>query len=257
MTDRLQTDAYGRVVRNGRVLDAPVHVDGYDRDGRRQVAEDLPHGVSPDDLLRSHGWDPVRPVAAERDLGDPHGIVLTYVLDRREDGPIPLPAPRVAVDEGIVLDPARPPLVRTRVAAYAVVHGPRGVLLTVNSERTNAQGTYGLPGGGIEPGEDPEAAVVREVWEETGQDIYRPRLVAVLSQHWIGMSPKGVLEDFQAVRLVYGAELQRAQDLVVHDAGGTTEAAEWVTPARLPAIPLAPAWAGVRDHLGTVPHRSV
>ena len=58
----LSEDEYGRVVRHGRVLDSPVQVDGYDHDGRRRVAIDLPHGVTPEDLLRSHGWEPGAPL---------------------------------------------------------------------------------------------------------------------------------------------------------------------------------------------------
>ncbi|AKT52466.1 hypothetical protein ADJ73_00135 [Arsenicicoccus sp. oral taxon 190] len=219
-----------------------MQVDGYDRDGRRCVALDLPHGVDPADLLRAHGWEPLRAMSAERSIGDAHAVVLSYAVDPREGGPAPLPRHPVPVDEGIELDPQQPPLVRTRIAAYAVVTGDAGVLLTVNSARTNAAGTWGLPGGGVEPGEDPAAAVVREVWEETGQDITRPRLAAVLSHHWIGRSPKGVLEDFQAVRLVYRADAPRPVPVVVHDADGTTESAAWVPHEQVAGLPLAPAW---------------
>ena len=103
----------------------------------------------------------------------------------------------------------------------------------------------------MEPGEDPAAAVVREVWEETGQDIMRPRLVAVRSHHWIGLSPKGVLEDFQAVRLVYRAEVVGSHDVVVHDRDGTTASAAWVSAdvVREHGLRLAPAWSDLADLL--------
>ncbi|WP_288800233.1 NUDIX hydrolase [uncultured Arsenicicoccus sp.] len=247
----LSEDEYGRIVRHGRVLDSPVQVDGYDHEGRRRVALDLPHGVAPEDLLRSHGWEPGAPLAAERSLGDPHAVVLSYAVRPRPEGPEPLPVVTTPVDAGIELDPDEPPLVRTRVAAYAVVIGPLGVLLAEASDRTNAAGAWGLPGGGVEPGEDPAAAVVREVWEETGQDIMRPRLVAVRSHHWIGLSPKGVLEDFQAVRLVYRAELRGGTPVVVHDRDGTTASAAWVPRDAVwgEELRLAPAWADLADLL--------
>ncbi len=40
---------------------------------------------------------------------------------------------------------------------------------------------WGLPGGGLEYGEHPEAAVVREVWEETGLTVCIDRLLLVNS----------------------------------------------------------------------------
>jgi 8-oxo-dGTP pyrophosphatase MutT (NUDIX family) len=52
---------------------------------------------------------------------------------------------------------------------YALVvlwHGER-VLMVYVRERT----CWELPGGGIEPGESPRQAAVRELWEETGQQI--------------------------------------------------------------------------------------
>ena len=62
-----------------------------------------------------------------------------------------------------------------------------------------------MPGGGIDPGEEPGAAVVREVHEETAQVVELGALVAVQTSHWVGRSPSGRVEDFHAVRLVYRA----------------------------------------------------
>ncbi|HEX6935610.1 MAG TPA: NUDIX hydrolase [Actinomycetes bacterium] len=54
-----------------------------------------------------------------------------------------------------------------RVAAYGVVHDSAGrVLLARLTDRTSHPGWWTLPGGGVDHGEHPEAAVVREVWEE-------------------------------------------------------------------------------------------
>jgi len=54
-----------------------------------------------------------------------------------------------------------------RRVAQAVIVGDEGVLLTV---RRDLRG-WELPGGTIDPGETPEAAVVREVREETGLEV--------------------------------------------------------------------------------------
>lgn len=62
---------------------------------------------------------------------------------------------------------------RPRRVAQAVVVGEEGVLLAV---RSNLRG-WELPGGTLDPGESPEAAVVREVREETGLEVEVERLV--------------------------------------------------------------------------------
>ena len=62
------------------------------------------------------------------------------------------------------------PVTRQRLAAYALVLRGDEVLLTRNSVRGPRPGTWTLPGGGVDHGEPPGGAVVREVDEETGLD---------------------------------------------------------------------------------------
>ena len=95
-------------------------------------------------------------------------------------------------------------------------------------ERRRDCGMWGLPGGGIDPGENPAATVQREVYEETGQTIEILRFLDMQSDHWIGHSPSGVVEDFHAVRLIYAARCDDPIDAVVHDVGGTTASSRWV-----------------------------
>lgn len=54
-----------------------------------------------------------------------------------------------------------------RPSAYALLLDRNGLLAVVQ-----APDGYFLPGGGIESGEDGEAAVLREIEEETGQDAH-------------------------------------------------------------------------------------
>ena len=63
-----------------------------------------------------------------------------------------------------------------RTGAYAVlVDGAGRILLALlNLEAVPA---WTLPGGGVEPGETPEQAAVREVREETGYDVELERLL--------------------------------------------------------------------------------
>ena len=67
---------------------------------------------------------------------------------------------------------------RSRVSAYALIHEDNRILLCrLSKVLPRWQGFWTLPGGGLNFGEDPEAAVVREVEEETG---LRCKLVAPL-----------------------------------------------------------------------------
>jgi ADP-ribose pyrophosphatase YjhB (NUDIX family) len=77
-----------------------------------------------------------------------------------------------------------------RPGAAAVILTDEGVLL----QRRSDNGRWGLPGGGVEPGESVSAAVVREVLEETGLDVEPVRLVGVYSDpanHQVVTYPDG------------------------------------------------------------------
>lgn len=61
-------------------------------------------------------------------------------------------------------------------AAVAWIYDHEGRLLTV---QLHGQDRWGLPGGGIEPDETPEQAVIRETLEETGLEIRVDELAQV------------------------------------------------------------------------------
>ncbi len=63
---------------------------------------------------------------------------------------------------------------RRRAGVYGVLLDGDAVLLTHQAEPTPE---FQLPGGGIDPGEQPIAALHREVFEETGWHIAPPRHV--------------------------------------------------------------------------------
>jgi ADP-ribose pyrophosphatase YjhB (NUDIX family) len=79
-------------------------------------------------------------------------------------------------------------LIRPGVAA--VIFRDGAVLL----QRRDDNGKWGLPGGGVEPGESVAVAIVREVREETGLEVEPVRLIGVYSDpanHQIITYPDG------------------------------------------------------------------
>lgn len=58
----------------------------------------------------------------------------------------------------------------------AVIHNREGNLLL--QEKSSGEG-WSLPAGAIEPGETPQEAVIREVAEETGLEVYPTSIIGV------------------------------------------------------------------------------
>jgi mutator protein MutT len=72
-----------------------------------------------------------------------------------------------------------PPQAEPVPAVGAVVVDPDGRILLVRRGRAPAAGTWTLPGGRVEAGESPEAAIVRELHEETALDT---KIVCLLDE---------------------------------------------------------------------------
>jgi 8-oxo-dGTP diphosphatase len=140
---------------------------------------------------------------------------------------------------------------RQRVAAYAVIlrvgPGPTGVqeiLLSRLAQRITTDELWTLPGGGLDHGEDPRDAVLREVREETGLDADVGETARVYSAHLPGVWRDGRRVDAHALRIVYdGWVAPDAPEPRVVEVDGSTSEAAWqpvtdVVDGRLPAAPL-------------------
>ena len=204
--------------------------------GSPVYAHTLGHGEDPHQRAWEDGYKVVRPLSATGTVDDlvvtlqvtPHGRLVTPRGPQRTRTMI----------RGLRLgDPD--PVTRQRVAAYALVVSDRGILATEFSDRTAVPGLWSLPGGGIDEGENPSQTVQREVYEETGQHAEVRQFIDVQTDHWIGLSPGGVVEDFHAVRLIYAATCHWPTDPIVHDAGGTTADSAWIVPERWRELPWA------------------
>ena len=104
---------------------------------------------------------------------DPHTVTVVYPVVT-DPGSAEGAVGNVPHDPGMVLAPGEEPVVLQRIAVYGVVRSARGILLAENSALTNAAGTWGLAGGGLDPGELPEAALHREVWRRPARSSRSP-----------------------------------------------------------------------------------
>ncbi|MFC4944679.1 NUDIX hydrolase [Pseudonocardia sp. GCM10023141] len=112
----------------------------------------------------------------------------------------------------------------TRVGAY-VVCVRDGALLVVRLARMRL---WTLPGGGLDHGERPEAAAVREVAEETGYRVELGKLIGVDSAVWARPEPGA---DIHALQLVYTGQV--VGGALRNELRGSTDRAEW---AALPDV---------------------
>jgi ADP-ribose pyrophosphatase YjhB (NUDIX family) len=97
-----------------------------------------------------------------------------------------------------------------RLAAYAVCIEDGRVLLA-RCVPAEGESTWSLPGGGVEPGEDPFDTVIREVAEETGCDAVAERLLGVDSRIIPAGGRLPGLPDHQNVGIFYRVRITGGQ----------------------------------------------
>ena len=118
------------------------------------------------------------------------------------------------------------------MGAYAVMLRERDgrveVLLSRLSRRVSRTELWTLPGGGLDHGEDPRTAVIREIHEETGLDATVGETAHVYSSHLPRASRDGLLVDAHAIRIVYdGWVAPDAPTPRVVEVDGSTAEAAW------------------------------
>lgn len=217
-------DAVVREVHEETGLDAVVgetarvysaHLPGVWRDGRRVDAHAL--------RIVYDGW--VRLDAPEPRVVEVGGSTMAaawHPVDAVLDGRVPV-APMVL--EALA---DHKPFRHQRLGAYALVRRDDAVLLVRISGRGFHTGSWTLPGGGVDHGEPPRAALVREVREECGVEGSVGELVTVHDEHFSGTAPNGRYEDFHSVGLVFDVTLPDGAEPALAEEGGTTDAVAWV-----------------------------
>lgn len=141
-----------------------------------------------------------------------------------------------------------------RLAAYALVvrtrAGVEEILLSRLSEKVTSGVLWALPGGGVEHGEHPRDAVIREVHEETGLEVAVGEHARIFSLHEPRAWRPGRRVDSHAVRLVFdGVIAPDAPEPRTLEVDGSTAEAAWV-PLEDVRNGTVPTVSVVREALG-------
>jgi putative (di)nucleoside polyphosphate hydrolase len=128
----------------------------------------------------------------------------------------------------------------------AVLFNPAGLVLVARrADLPNAEGAWQLPQGGIDEGEDPRGAVLRELAEEIGTDRFR-----IIGEHpqWLCYDLPAELQGL-ALKGRYRGQKQRwfalrflgedADIRLDHDPHPEFDAWRWVTLAEVPGLAVS------------------
>ena len=123
-----------------------------------------------------------------------------------------------------------------RVAAYNVcIDADNRLLLCRLSDITELPGSWTLPGGGIDFGEHPEAAAIRELREETGLIGRIAELLTVDSLHRPARAGEGG-GAYHSIRIIYRTIVEGG--VLTHETNESTDRAAWFTRTELATLPL-------------------
>ncbi|WP_237191680.1 NUDIX hydrolase [Rothia nasimurium] len=122
-----------------------------------------------------------------------------------------------------------PMVMDTRPAAYAVVIDDGKILLSRWVPHIPGyEPGWTLPGGGMDPGEQPSETAVREVFEETGYTI---EIDGLLGVHAAYFDQDGADRPFCAFRTVFRGHVTGGE--LTYEVGGSSDMAAWIPLSQL------------------------
>ncbi|HEX7307745.1 NUDIX hydrolase [Lentzea sp.] len=122
---------------------------------------------------------------------------------------------------------------KQRVAAYGVCLNDEGEILLARWLGPKGK-RWILPGGGLEHGEHPYDAVVREFEEETGHEVEVLRLLGIDSE--LREEPD---RDYHALRVMYEVRIVGGE--LRYEVGGSTDFAQWFPLADVASLDRVPS----------------
>jgi 8-oxo-dGTP diphosphatase len=115
------------------------------------------------------------------------------------------------------------------VVAAALIDADNRVLVAQRPQGKSLAGLWEFPGGKVDPGERPEAALIRELREELGIEVKEPCLAPLtFASH--------AYEDFHLLMPLYVC--RRWEGFVASREG---QALKWLLPNQLRDVPMPPA----------------
>ncbi|MEO3804591.1 NUDIX hydrolase [Nonomuraea sp. B1E8] len=113
-----------------------------------------------------------------------------------------------------------------RVSAYAICVED-GQILLARWVGPAGERLWTLPGGGLDHGEDPVDAAIREVEEETGYTVAIDALLGISTLHRPYPRADQRQADFHALRVMYEGHITGGT--LRHEIGGSTDQAAWIS----------------------------
>jgi nucleoside triphosphatase len=143
--------------------------------------------------------------------------------------------------------PERPTV---RFIVVGVVENDRGeyLLCRMPEDRGVFPGEWGLPGGGIEPGETVEEALKREVLEEVGLSLRLVEPLFFTDGTYVKTYPGGEERSLYMVFLLFRCIAEQGEVRLNPE----FDAAAWVPREQLPRYSLNRATAGTLSRLGLI-----